>query len=248
MTDDVQTAEQTTIPPTRRPSRPRRRLRIRPTPTLRFTPTAWAKLLFLRDAGDTEVGGFGITAAKDQLLVTDLHLVRQATTRISVQFADDAVAGFFDEQVDAGLKPEQFARIWVHTHPGNSPHPSSVDEETFDRVFGRSEWAVMFILAQGGDTSARLRFNVGPGCDLLIPVVVDYSQPFAGSDEAIWTAEYRRNVVSVELLTNLPAPARGQQSATTTPFDQRELVPNVWEEFVDEFDERFLADDVATLW
>ena len=28
-------------------------------PVLRFSPTAWAKLLFLRDAGDTEIGGFG---------------------------------------------------------------------------------------------------------------------------------------------------------------------------------------------
>ena len=32
------------------------------TPVLRFSPTAWAKLLFLRDYGETEVGGFGIAA------------------------------------------------------------------------------------------------------------------------------------------------------------------------------------------
>jgi len=31
-------------------------------PKLRFSPTAWAKLLFLRDRGPTEVGGFGITS------------------------------------------------------------------------------------------------------------------------------------------------------------------------------------------
>ena len=29
-------------------------------PVLRFTPYAWAKLLWLRDAGPTEIGGFGI--------------------------------------------------------------------------------------------------------------------------------------------------------------------------------------------
>ena len=40
-------------------------------PTLRFSPTAWAKLLFLRDLGDTEVGGFGISAADDLLYVED---------------------------------------------------------------------------------------------------------------------------------------------------------------------------------
>ena len=34
--------------------------------SLRLSPTAWAKLLFLRDLGDTEVGGFGIAAADEQ--------------------------------------------------------------------------------------------------------------------------------------------------------------------------------------
>src|SRR5947209_14095353 len=43
---------------------------------------------------------------------------------------------------------EQFARLFMHTHPGNSPQPSATDEETFARVFGRCDWAVMFILAR----------------------------------------------------------------------------------------------------
>ena len=117
-------------------------------PKLRFSPTAWAKLLYLRDRGDTEVGGFAISAAGDLLLVTDVQLVKQFCTAMSVKFDDPAVADFFDQQVDGGLRPEQFARIWVHTHPGNSPLPSQTDEATFDRVFGRAEWAVMFILRE----------------------------------------------------------------------------------------------------
>ena len=35
------------------------------TPTLRFTPDAWAKLLFFCHYGDTEIGGFGVSAADD---------------------------------------------------------------------------------------------------------------------------------------------------------------------------------------
>ncbi len=46
------------------------------TPALRFSPTAWAKLLFLRDYGDTEVGGFGISASHDLLLINDIQLVQ----------------------------------------------------------------------------------------------------------------------------------------------------------------------------
>ena len=166
-------------------------------PCLRFTPHAWAKLIYLRDCGPTEVGGFGITQTNDPLLVTDLQLVKQTCTVASVGFDDRAVAEFFDQQVDRGLRPAQFARIWVHTHPGNSAQPSSVDEETFDRVFGPTEWAAMVILARGGQTYCRLQFHVGPGGGLVIPVRIDYSQPFDASDQAAWKSEFEANVKDV---------------------------------------------------
>ncbi len=163
-------------------------------PSLRFTPTAWAKLLYLRDCGETEVGGFGIAETEDLLLVTDLTLVDQVCSFATVAFDDAAVADLFDEQVDLGLRPAQFARIWAHTHPGDSADPSSVDEETFGRVFGGTDWAVMFILARGGETYARLRFNNGPGGAIELPVQVDYSQPFDASDHEAWEAEYLAKV------------------------------------------------------
>ena len=166
----------------------------RMTPMLRFTPYAWAKLLFLRDLGDTEIGAFGITSADDLLLVEDVCLVRQQCTAVSVMFDDEAVADFFDEQVDHGRRPEQFGRIWLHTHPCNSAQPSSTDEETFARCFGRADWTVMFILARGGQTYARLRFNVGPGGDLEIRNDVDFALPFAASQREAWTEEYEDNV------------------------------------------------------
>jgi hypothetical protein len=165
-------------------------------PSLRFSPTAWAKLLFLRDYGETEVGGFGITASDDLLLVEDVRLVKQVCSWSHVAFDDESVADFFDQQVDAGRDVQRFARVWAHTHPGDCPQPSMTDEETFDRVFGRSDWAVMFILAQQGQTYARLRFNVGPGGAIEMPVEVDYSRPFSGSDLDAWEQEYLANVCS----------------------------------------------------
>jgi proteasome lid subunit RPN8/RPN11 len=164
------------------------------TPSLRFTPTAWAKLLFLRDYGDTEVGGFGIAASDDLLLVEDVQLVKQVCSWAHVAFDDESVADFFDQQVDAGRRPEQFARIWVHTHPGDCPRPSMTDEETYARVFGRSDWAVMFILACEGQSYARLRFNVGPRADVMIPTCVDYTQPFGGCEPDGWEQEYLENI------------------------------------------------------
>ena len=149
-------------------------------PTLRFTPTASAKLLLLRDAVQTEIGGFGIAAADDPLLTGDVALIRQRCSVATVEFDDEAVADFFDRQVDAGRQPGQFARVWIHTHPGDSAAPSSTDEETFARVFGRCSWSVMLILARGGKSYARLQYRSGPAAAVRIPVEVDFTAEFPG--------------------------------------------------------------------
>jgi len=163
-------------------------------PSLRLNPTAWGKLLYLRDLGDTEVGGFGISAADDLLYIEEIQLVRQSCDMASVAFDDESVADFFDRQIDAGRTMSQAGRIWLHTHPGSSPQPSQTDEETFARVFGHSDWAVMFILARGGQSYARLQFNVGPGGGMEIPVEVDYGKAFQASNHATWDDEYAANV------------------------------------------------------
>jgi len=153
-----------------------------------------------------EIGGFGITPIDDLLYVERFLTVTQRVTIASVVFDDIAVADFFDAQVDADRKPEQFARIWIHTHPSESAIPSSTDQETFDRVFGRCDWAVMFILARSDQTFARLQFNVGPGGQLAIPVEVDYCRPFGPSDRAAWEAEYRTHIKVDQLRPSVATP------------------------------------------
>lgn len=184
-----------------------------PQPSLRFSPYAWAKLLCLRDRGETEIGGFGLCAADDPLLVVDVLLVKQRCSICHVAFDDASVADLFDSLVDQGLQPERFSRIWIHTHPGDCPLPSGLDEDTFRRVFGRIDWSVMAILARSDATYARLAFRAGPGGALEIPVGVDYRQPFAGTDWAAWLQEYDANVV-IEQLPRLAAPV-GQRDRTS---------------------------------
>ena len=188
---------------------------------MRFSPAAWAKLLYFRDAGGTEIGGFGVSAADDLLYIEQFATVRQEVTMASVAFDDTAVADFFDKEVDAGHKPEQFGRIWCHTHPGNSPHPSSTDEATFARVFGKCQWAVMAIIAQEGRSYARLRFNIGPGGEVIIPVEVDYSRPFPASAFDAWQAEYEQNIRpwtnTFDLGKEMPSPAESKP-ARDVPF------------------------------
>jgi hypothetical protein len=216
---------------------------------LRFTPTAWAKLLYFRDFGDTEVGGFGVTAKDNLLLVEDFVTVRQKVGMASVSFDDDAVADFFESQVDAGRKPEQFGRIWLHSHPGDSPQPSMVDEETFERVFGRCEWAVMFVIGRGGKTYARLRFNVGPGGEAVIPVEVDYSREFGPTNHEAWKAEYQGNIKADSWTWSL--------GETFGASPRKETSVSLADDWLDAFEEmdpadrRFVIDELAArpdLW
>jgi hypothetical protein len=195
-------------------------------PTLRFTPYAWSKLLFLRDLGDTEVGGFGMSSEQNLFIIEDVLLIRQNCTAMSVAFEDEAVADFFDEQIDAGRQPECFGRVWVHTHPGNSAEPSSTDEDTFARVFDSASWAVMFILAQGGETYARLKFGSGPGAELLVPVAIAWDMPFAGSDHDAWEQEYD---LCVRSIVASPIPIPNQLSSEDRAF--LEANPDLLDEF-----------------
>jgi proteasome lid subunit RPN8/RPN11 len=161
---------------------------------LRFSPSAWAKLLWFCHAGGTEIGGFGISSPTDPLLVEEFVTVKQETSAVTVSFDDLAVAEFFENQVDLGRKPEQFARIWLHTHPGSSPDPSATDEETFARVFGKCNWSVMFILSRTGRTYARMQFDVGPKGSLRLPVEVDFSTSLQAGDPETWKKEYLQHV------------------------------------------------------
>jgi hypothetical protein len=133
------------------------------------------------------------------------------------------VGEFFDAQVDLGRKPEQFARIWLHSHPGDSPEPSVVDEETFDRVFGKCQWAVMFIVGQDSSTYARLSFNVGPGGQVLIPTAVDYSEEFGPTDYETWEAEYTAKVTALDWLNSVPANEaqrnKSEERTCALPYD-----------------------------
>jgi len=202
-------------------------------PTLRFSPTAWAKLLFFRDRGETEISGFGITEPDDLLYVMDFVTIKQDATVASISLDDEAVADFFETQVDAGRKPEQFFRIWLHTHPGDSPNPSGTDEETFQRVFGKCDWAVMFILAEDGKTYSRLRFGVGPGGEMQIPVYVDYNHPFGPSDKEEWEAEYKSNIKVASLSRSLVFDDKVLVDSTEPDLNEYSLPQDILEQLED---------------
>lgn len=160
-----------------------------------FSPTAWAKLVYMRDKGHTEISGFGIAHDKDELLyVNEFRTVKQDASAAAFEFEDESLNEYLDQMVDEGFEPCQCMRIWIHTHPGDGCTPSGTDHNTFREKFGECDWALMVIVGKSGNCHAQLRFNVGPRADLLLPVERDYKSPFAGTDHDAWEDEYNANV------------------------------------------------------
>lgn len=182
-------------------------------PSLRFSQLAWQKLLWFRDRGNTEIAGWGITRIDDPLLVVDFRTILQRTTSSSYIFDDDGLCESIESWRAEGLKPDQFNRISIHTHPGNSATPSTVDWNTYSdpHIQGSLPWLVMMILAKGGETSAMLRVSAegGPTVCKSIPVNVlgsfmsiadEFPDLRFGDLKEEWEAEYLRNVHPIQTI------------------------------------------------
>jgi hypothetical protein len=182
--------------------------------TLRFTRYAWAKIVHLNSLSTAEVGAFGISNAKNLLLVEDIAVIKQEVTGASVSFDDEAVADFFLDQVEAKRKPNQFARIWIHTHPNwfnphiekddSIPAPSFTDEETFKRAFGNCDWSIMFIYGGGSSGYARLSIKKNLSGQIIIPVSKGNGELPTEADKREWEREFNENVTEIKPVVTIP--------------------------------------------
>lgn len=161
---------------------------------IRFTPYAWAKLLFMRDRGSSEVGGYGISSIEDPLLVTDFRLVKQEAGMAHFEFDDEGLAEYAEEMAfENELQPAEFQRILIHTHPGSSAAPSGTDETNFDEKMSDCSWSIMFILAKGGQTTCALKYK-NPAIRVEIGCMIDFLEPFDASCQEEWEKEYEELV------------------------------------------------------
>jgi hypothetical protein len=191
---------------------------------------------------------------RDVFYIEDFATVQQQASAFNVRFFDDAVADFFDRCVDDGLVPQQFGRIWCHTHPGASVTPTGTDEVTFDSCFGQCDWSVMFILGRTGRTYARLAFHAGPGGNMKVPVGVDwdawpeYLVNEGGTIKSAieeWEGEYASHIQILPDLTLPTRQAAGQEKNASPAQQPVSANPDdFWldyqpEEMFDEFNQLF---------
>jgi hypothetical protein len=177
--------------------------------TLCFTRYAWKKITHLNSLSTAEVGAFGISDANNLFLVEDIAVIKQEVTGASVSFDDEAIADYFLDQVELGRKPEQFARIWIHTHPSwftqinhrisrggigkVVPLPSALDETTFEQAFGKCNWAIMFIYGSGSSGYARLSLRKRKR-QIILSVTQGNGKIPTEADMKEWEQEFEQNV------------------------------------------------------
>jgi len=164
---------------------------------LRISPMAWAKILWFKDKADgLEISGFGVTAVDDPLYMEEFHTIKQECTGSSVDIDDEDIGRYFDEQVNRGKQPKDFARIWIHTHPDGVTQPSGVDTNTQESGLGGASWTIMMVVVGEG---AIARIRVIPfgnyATEGEIPVRIDWTErPFGGSDFEGWGREFDKNI------------------------------------------------------
>lgn len=163
---------------------------------IRFTPFAWAKMLYLRDKGYTEISGFALTDAKDPYLVIDFMMPKQECSGATTEMTSEGIVELFDKLSGPakfggmGISPSRYGRIWIHTHPGFSSEPSGTDWSTFRDVFGDKDWAIMFVLGKGKEATCILRLAELPKGHFRIPWDIDWDYQFPASDFEAWDKEY----------------------------------------------------------
>lgn len=159
--------------------------------SIKFTSHAWKKLSYLCAKGDTEIGGFGISSQTNPLLIEDFLMLKQKCTSTFVEFDPDDLNAHMIRCLERGIEPNRCMRVWIHTHPGNSAGPSGVDEKCFKEEFANPDWAIMFILARGGNCTCRLKVNNGAfTMTKELKVEVEAAPPPVYPE---WDAEYTEN-------------------------------------------------------
>ena len=106
---------------------------------------------------NTEAGAFGISTIDDPLTIIDLGIPHQTCSVAFMEFDDEKIAQYVDEQFMLGRQPCECTRIWIHTHPKGVSSPSGVDEDTFEKIFGKYDWSAMVIFPKDGTAYARLK-------------------------------------------------------------------------------------------
>lgn len=166
---------------------------------LKFTPYAWAKLMYLRNATDNEFGGFGITDDKDLLLVRDIAIIKQEVSSVSFELDPDAHHEYLLEMTEKGYTIDQCMRVWIHTHPGG-PTPSNTDWSNVEEVYSDVDWFVMFINGDSANYCSMFVNVKGMRVEQKLLTCIDWEKDCPAIVLDDWESEYLEKVEEKQII------------------------------------------------
>ena len=132
------------------------------TPKLNFTAETWQQLNYMCKRCTHRDQVFRNHTSGGQAVVTDLWFPQQTCTAATVEFDDEDIAAQIDEL--------QTHTPWMSASASGStltlataPTPVAQTIQTFSKVLGHFDWAVMAILAKGGKSYARIKHDAPAG-------------------------------------------------------------------------------------
>jgi len=189
-------------------------------PILYLSAYTWSKLRFMIEQGETEIGGFCVSSKEFPLYVSDFFLLPQECSKVFFEFNDGSISDYvMDMFTKHNIEPNRCSRIWTHTHPKFPPSPSSVDEHTFAEHCGdngmKPDWMIMLILAEKGNTYARIRVNGdGVEAEQEMSVEIDWENLDYIDFSESWKHEYKRCVKKKIISVNYPKAPFGHCKGT----------------------------------
>ena len=143
-------------------------------PKLIFSPYAYAKYIWFRDRGKTEISAMAQSSVEDRFYIEDIHIIKQKSSAALTTFDDDGFAEYMEDMVMDGHSSSNVGRIWLHTHPGFSSTPSMTDEDTFKDKFGLCSWAIMGILSHDDMTVWLSMTSEGQSYYMKMEIDIDW--------------------------------------------------------------------------
>ena len=126
------------------------------------------------------------------------------------------------EEMSSKYSPAQCFRIFVHTHPGDCPKPSSTDWETFNSLMSSYPWFGMLIFAKNQDYYFYMKFTQGPGISADVDLEIDWGVPCQAVDFEHLESEYTKKVSikpKVSAVFKLPETLRDFDNKDHLPWD-----------------------------
>lgn len=169
-------------------------------------PEAWSRMLLYVDCCETEIGGLGIGVAKGlEFHLEEVILIKQWVTANDVLLANEGLATFLHEFVDAGGDPSKI-KVWWHSHVHHPLRWSKQDEETIRLL--NQDYLISLVGDKSGSWLCRLD-KVGPPATSREPIPMEVSDR-GGVPDAVEPAlreEIQREIdekVTVWELVQLP--------------------------------------------